>query len=159
MATENFGPREIKTEIGVSDLKMLEKLWKGAEFNPNENQKEAILHTDSPLFLPAGPGSGKTRVLLWRVINLIVNHDVGPEEIYLSTFTEKAALQLRDGLRAMLGAVTAVTNKPYDISKMYVGTVHSLCQRLLGDRRFLPDRHLSRRGRTRHPEGYPPPLA
>ena len=100
-----------------SDLKLLEKLWKGAKFKPNESQKEAILHTEGPLFLPAGPGSGKTRVLLWRVINLVVNHGVAPEEIYLSTFTEKAALQLRDGLRAMLGAVTAVTNKPYDLSK------------------------------------------
>jgi DNA helicase-2/ATP-dependent DNA helicase PcrA len=144
MATENPQPRKIKTGIRASDLEMLEKLWTGAEFSPNENQKEAILHTDGPLFLPAGPGSGKTRVLLWRVINLIVNHGVGPEEIYLSTFTEKAALQLRDGLRSMLGAVTAVTNKPYDISKMYVGTVHSLCQRLLGDRRFSPDRHRAR---------------
>ena len=127
-----------------SDLKLLEKLWKGAKFKPNESQKEAILHTEGPLFLPAGPGSGKTRVLLWRVINLVVNHGVAPEEIYLSTFTEKAALQLRDGLRAMLGAVTAVTNKPYDLSKMYVGTVHSLCQRLLADRRFIPDRHRAR---------------
>jgi len=144
MAPEN--PRTIKTKAATRalDVELLEKLWKSAEFNPNENQKEAILHTDGPLFLPAGPGSGKTRVLLWRVINLIVNHGVEPKEIYLSTFTEKAALQLRDGLRAMLGAVTAMTNKPYDISKMYVGTVHSLCQRLLGDRRFLPDRHRAR---------------
>jgi DNA helicase-2/ATP-dependent DNA helicase PcrA len=114
------------------------RLWKQADFKPNDSQREAILHTEGPLFLPAGPGSGKTRVLLWHAINLIANHYVAPQDIYLSTFTEKAALQLRDGLRAMLGAVTAVTNKPYDISKMYVGTVHSLCQRLLRDRRSKP---------------------
>lgn len=144
MAMENHQTIEAKHAITVSDLVLLKVLWESAQFKPNEKQREAILHTDGPLFLPAGPGSGKTRVLLWRVINLIVNHAVAPKEIYLATFTEKAALQLRDGLRAMLGAVTALTNKPYDISKMYVGTVHSLCQRLLGDRRFFADRHRAR---------------
>ncbi len=135
-----------KTEAATSasHVGLLEELWRDDGFSPNENQREAILHADGPLFLPAGPGSGKTRVLLWRAINLIVNQNVAPSEIYLATFTEKAALQLRDGLRAMLGAVTAKTNRPYDISKMYVGTVHSLCQRLLGDRRFFPDRHRAR---------------
>lgn len=135
---------QTKASAQDSGLLLLKKLWKDAQFDPNKNQKEAILHTDGPLFLPAGPGSGKTRVLLWRVINLIVNHNIAPQEIYLSTFTEKAALQLRDGLRAMLGAVTAISNQPYDISKMYVGTVHSLCQRMLRDRRFQPDRHRAR---------------
>jgi DNA helicase II / ATP-dependent DNA helicase PcrA len=135
---------ETETAINGSNVELLKRLWKDAEFAPNDNQREAILYTDGPLYLPAGPGSGKTRVLLWRAINLIVNHGLDPKEIYLSTFTEKAALQLRDGLRAMLGAATAITNKPYDISRMYVGTVHSLCQRLLGDRRFLPDRHRAR---------------
>ena len=123
---------------------LLAKLWQKAELTPNENQKKVILHTKGPLFLPAGPGSGKTRVLLWRVINLIVYVGIPPEEIFLSTFTEKAALQLRDGLRAMLGGATLETGKPYDISKMYVGTVHSLCQRLLQDRRFQPERHRAR---------------
>lgn len=127
MAAETVARMEANDVGRASDEKLLRKLWKDAEFEPNENQREAVLHTDGPLFLPAGPGSGKTRVLLWRVINLVVNHGVAPEEIYLSTFTEKAALQLRDGLRAMLGAVSTVTNKPYNISKMYVGTVHSLC--------------------------------
>jgi DNA helicase-2/ATP-dependent DNA helicase PcrA len=60
-------------------------------------------HTDGPLFLTAGPGSGKTRVLLWRTLNLMVFHNVKPEDIFLSTFTEKAALQLKDGLRTLLG--------------------------------------------------------
>ncbi len=55
------------------------------------------MHVDGPLFLTAGPGSGKTRVLLWRTVNLIVFNDVKPEEIFLGTFTEKAAHQLREG--------------------------------------------------------------
>ena len=84
---------------------LLSRLWKEADFKPNDSQRQAVLHTEGPLFLPAGPGSGKTRVLLWRANNLIANHQVAPQDIYLSTFTEKAALQLRDGLRAMLSTI------------------------------------------------------
>lgn len=118
----------------------LRDLWRARNFSPNPNQEQAILHTDGPLYLPAGPGSGKTRVLLWRTVNLIVFHGVKPTDIYLSTFTEKAALQLREGLRQYLGAVTNLTGAPYDIGNMYVGTVHSLCQRLIADRRLYPNR-------------------
>ena len=101
-------------------------------------QRAAILHVKGPLYLPAGPGSGKTRVLLWRVVNLLVNHNVPPGEVFLSTFTEKAALQLKEGLRALLGLVTERTGRPFDLAKLYVGTIHSLCQTLLADRRFSP---------------------
>lgn len=114
----------------------IEQLWSEARFSPNPNQESAIRHLDGPLYLPAGPGSGKTRVLLWRTLNLIVFHDVKPEEMLLTTFTEKASLQLREGLRALLGQVTYHTGHPYDLANMYVGTMHSLCQRMLTDRRF-----------------------
>lgn len=122
----------------------LEVLWAQTGFAPNDSQREAIEHVQGPLYLPAGPGSGKTRVLLWRTLNLIVFQGVAPDEIYLSTFTEKAARQLREGLRAYLSVVTAQTGQPYDIAKMYVGTVHSLCQRLILDRRFYPNRQRGR---------------
>ena len=125
---------------------LLERLWSQFGFKPNDNQRAAILHEDGPLFLPAGPGSGKTRVLLWRVTNLVVARELDPCEIYLSTFTEKAALQLREGLRGLLAAASEHTRKQYDISRMYVGTVHSLCQRLLVERTFQPNR-----GRGRAP--------
>lgn len=114
----------------------LEKLWELNNFRPNPQQEEAIKFTDGPLYLTAGPGSGKTRVLLWKTVNLIVFHNIDPAEIFLSTFTEKAAFQLREGLRFLLGVVSNFTDEPYDISQMYVGTVHSLCQRLIIDRRF-----------------------
>lgn len=118
-------------------------LWNDVNFLPNNNQRDAILHTDGPLFLTAGPGSGKTRVILWRTLNLLVFHGVKPEEIFLGTFTEKAAFQLKQGLRSLLGLVTNRTNTPYDISKMYIGTVHSLCKQMIMDRRFSPNRSRS----------------
>jgi DNA helicase-2/ATP-dependent DNA helicase PcrA len=118
----------------------IKKLWERANFSPNPQQRDAILHTDGPLFLTAGPGSGKTRVLLWRTLNLIVFHNVPAEDIFLGTFTEKAALQLRQGLTVYLSDATHLTGQPYDISRMPVGTVHSICRRILSDRRFSPGR-------------------
>jgi len=100
-------------------------LWQGVNFNPTDRKREAIQHTEGPLYLPAGLASGKTRVLLWRTLNLIAFHEVSPDAIYLLTFTEKADRQLKDGL---LGLASNVTGRPYDISQMYVGTVHSFCR-------------------------------
>ncbi len=129
-------------DIMVNSMLTLENLWKLNNFDPNEQQEQAIRHVDGPLYITAGPGSGKTRVLLWRAVNLIVFHRVKPEEIYLSTFTEKAAHQLQEGLRALLSYATSINGQPYDLSKMYIGTVHSLCRRILTDRRrFLQDFH------------------
>ncbi|WP_343101435.1 ATP-dependent helicase [Romboutsia sp. MSSM.1001216sp_RTP31141st1_G3_RTP31141_220114] len=114
----------------------LDDLFGKSGFKPNKAQEEAIKTIDGPLNLVAGPGSGKTRVLLWRVVNLIVFNNVNPEEIYLSTFTEKAAQQLKDGLISLLAIASQETGINYDISKMYVGTVHSLCQRLITNRKL-----------------------
>src|SRR5262249_44317160 len=128
----------------MSNLVTLDTLWRTTGFSPNKSQEEAIKHTEGALFLPAGPGSGKTRVLLWRTVNLLVFHQVKPEEIFLSTFTEKAAFQLKQGLQSLLGLITNLTGQPFDLSKMYLGTVHALCQKLLADRRFSEDRSRAR---------------
>ncbi len=88
---------------------LIEALFARVDFAPNEHQRHAIEHLDGPLFLVAGPGSGKTRVLLWRVVNMIVFHGVAPESIFLSTFTEKAAKQLQDGLVSLLGLASEQT--------------------------------------------------
>lgn len=122
---------------------MIETLFARVGFTPNESQRQAIAHLDGPLFLVAGPGSGKTRVLLWRVVNMVVFHGVAPESIFLSTFTEKAAKQLQDGLVSLLGLATEQTGKPYDLSGMYVGTVHALCHRILQDRSLVAGRSRS----------------
>ncbi|HMQ96613.1 MAG TPA: ATP-dependent DNA helicase [Candidatus Nanoperiomorbaceae bacterium] len=118
----------------------LPTLWADLGFTPNPAQDQAIRHIKGPLYLPAGPGSGKTRVLLWRTVNLIVFHGVQPDEIFLSTFTEKAALQLKEGLRGLLAVASRHTGQHYDLAGLYVGTVHSLCRRLLLDRRLHPQR-------------------
>lgn len=114
----------------------IEYYWELRKFKPTPTQKEAILHIDGPLFLTAGPGSGKTRVLLWRAVNLIVYNNIHPKEIFLSTFTEKAALQLKEGLKSLLALVSNNNGKTYDLSEMSLGTVHSICQSILKDRRF-----------------------
>jgi len=114
----------------------LERLWDQAGFHPDPAQRKAILHTDGPLYLPAGPGAGKTSVLVWRTVNLIVIKGVAPQQIFLGTFTEKGAHQLRERLRGLLAMVTEVTGAPYDISNMAIGTIHSICHRLLTDRRL-----------------------
>jgi DNA helicase-2/ATP-dependent DNA helicase PcrA len=115
---------------------IIETLWKKEGFKPNAAQREAILYGAGPLYLPAGPGSGKTRVLLWRTVHLIADRGVKPDRIFLSTFTEKAALQLENGLKSFLAMATDFTGQPYDTSRMYIGTMHSLCAKLLRDRRF-----------------------
>lgn len=118
----------------------IQTLWNELDFIPNPSQEKAIKHTSGALYLTAGPGSGKTRVLLWRTLNLIVFEEIPPEEILLTTFTEKAAHQLKEGLQSLLGIASNYTGKQYDLGKMYIGTVHSACNRIIGDRRFHENR-------------------
>ena len=118
----------------------IETLWDEVNFKPNKSQEQAIKHIDGALYLTAGPGSGKTRVLLWRTLNLIVFHEIKPDEILLTTFTEKAAHQLKEGLQSLLGIASNHTGKQYDLASMYIGTVHSACNRIIGDRRFFENR-------------------
>lgn len=121
----------------MDEVDILKSLFEEKKFIPNKNQLSAILSDDGPLLLTAGPGSGKTRVLLWKTLVLIVFNNVDPSKIFLSTFTEKAALQLRQGLQELLSLASKYTGNSYDISQMYVGTLHSLCQKILKDERFV----------------------
>ena len=118
-------------------MKSLLDFMEAADFKPNESQLAAILNESGPLYLPAGPGSGKTRVLLWRVFNLIVFRGIDPGKIFLSTFTEKAARQLESGLFSLLVLAQEELERPFDTTELYVGTLHSLSNRILADRRFL----------------------
>ena len=95
--------------------------------NANDQQKIAITTTEGPLLIIAGPGTGKTYTLVERIVYLIMEKNVRPEEILVATFTEKAAKEL----------VTRITNRLYElgisinINEMYIGTFHSICLRIL----------------------------
>lgn len=98
--------------------------------NANDAQKEAISTTDGPVLITAGPGTGKTFTLVQRVLYLIENKHVKPENILIATFTEKAAKEL----------ITRITNEldrhniTANLKDMYIGTFHSICLRILKEK-------------------------
>ncbi len=88
----------------------------------NPAQREAVLHTEGPLLVIAGAGSGKTRVLTHRVAHLITAVGVKPNEILAITFTNKAAGEMRERLTTMLGPVARA---------IWILTFHAACGRML----------------------------
>lgn len=89
----------------------------------NEMQKNAVLHTEGPLLVLAGAGSGKTRVLTHRIAHMIENKRVAPWSILAITFTNKAAGEMRERVGALIGE---------DLAKdMWISTFHSMCVRIL----------------------------
>ncbi|HDD62725.1 MAG TPA: ATP-dependent helicase [Chloroflexi bacterium] len=97
----------------------------------NPEQLEAITTTDGPLLIIAGPGSGKTFTLVERVIYLVTEKNVLPENIFLATFTEKAAHELETRISNRLHELEI----PFNINEMYLGTFHSICLRILKENR------------------------
>ncbi len=90
-------------------------------------QTEAILFRGRPLLIIAGPGSGKTEVISWRVAHLIKSGAVHPENCLVTTFTNKAALELKDRIQRHLDKL----NEKINVELMQVSTLHSLCADLL----------------------------
>src|ERR1700753_2560891 len=89
----------------------------------NDVQRTAVLHSSGPLLVFAGAGSGKTRVITYRVANLLAEHHVPPYRILAVTFTNKAAGEMRSRLSSIAGE--GLTND------LWVGTYHATCARLL----------------------------
>lgn len=90
--------------------------------NMNPRQKEAVMHTEGPLLLMAGAGSGKTRVLTHRIAYLIEEKNVNPWNILAITFTNKAAREMKERVNQLLGSGG---------EDVWVSTFHSMCVRIL----------------------------
>lgn len=99
--------------------------------NANEYQLQAIHTTDGPLLIIAGPGSGKTFTLVERVVYLIQEKGVKPEQLLILTFTEKAAAELKTRIANRLLGLELKIN----LNEIYLGTFHGVCLRWLEDHR------------------------
>ena len=88
----------------------------------NERQKEAVQHTQGPLLIMAGAGSGKTRVLTHRMAYILAEEEVHPWNILAITFTNKAAREMKERVSQLVGP---------QAEDMWVSTFHSMCVRIL----------------------------
>lgn len=92
--------------------------------NLNDAQKQAVTHTDGPLLIVAGAGTGKTTVITKRIAWLIEQGHAKPEQILALTFTDKAAGEMEERVDLLL---------PYGYVDLQISTFHSFCERLLRD--------------------------
>ena len=97
----------------------------------NDAQRDVVGHTDGPLLVIAGPGSGKTYSIILRALNLLLLHKASPKEIVLCTFTEKATFEMRDRLSVAAHQV----GFQGDLSDLRVSTIHGLCNSILTQHR------------------------
>ncbi|MDR9419337.1 ATP-dependent helicase [Gracilimonas sp.] len=94
----------------------------------NKQQKQAVTHTDGPLLIVAGAGSGKTRVLTYRIAYLLQQYKAAPEQILALTFTNKAAREMKERIQHLIGDKA---------KKLWMGTFHSIFSKIL---RFEADK-------------------
>ncbi|MBS1126183.1 MAG: ATP-dependent helicase PcrA [Nitrospirae bacterium] len=88
----------------------------------NPQQREALEYLDGPLLVLAGAGSGKTKVITHKFAHLVKSKKFSPESILTVTFTNKAASEMSDRIRTLVGK---------DLKSFWIGTLHSQCSRIL----------------------------
>lgn len=96
----------------------------------NKEQQVAVMHTDGPVLILAGAGSGKTRVLTYRVAYLIAEKNVSPANILMVTFTNKAANEMKERIHKLLSDLNLNPRSLGEVGP-FAGTYHSLCVRIL----------------------------
>jgi len=93
----------------------------------NSEQQKAVLNTEGPMIVLAGAGSGKTRVLTYKVMYLMLEKKIDPASILMVTFTNKAAGEMKERIQNFLSNLAAPTFSSYP----FISTFHSLCARIL----------------------------
>jgi DNA helicase-2/ATP-dependent DNA helicase PcrA len=97
--------------------------------NLNERQQKAVVATDGPVLIIAGPGSGKTKVLTHRIAYIIGEKKINPTNILAVTFTNKAAQEMKTRVGALLKKTVYANNS--NLSFPVIGTFHNICVRIL----------------------------
>ena len=105
----------------------------------NNDQLEAVKFGKGPLWIIAGPGSGKSEVLVWRTLKLILVDDVTPKSIILTTFTEKAGNNLQDRIMQYIDKLIRrgiITYDDINVADIKIGTLHSICINILQEMKY-----------------------
>lgn len=125
-----FPPHDTELSQGVNRTSPSSQSAEHLIAGLNEQQRQAVEHSGSPLLIVAGAGSGKTAVLTRRIAYLMQQRGVAPHQILAITFTNKAAREMRERVGQLVGPVA---------ERMWVATFHSTCVRILRQHAHLVD--------------------